>query len=602
MRLKNLWLKRSLIVLITAGLFGLLGLFLYFLQVSAPVVIITFIITVVVSGIILVIIIDSHDTTLGVVEALEETLNVKVLGIIPQTNAGKIISCLENDTNGRSRASSPHGMIDLAVHFAPRALISESFRFLRTIVLSYGGEERIKTLTITSAYPQEGKSMVSVNLAVSLAQAGIKTLLVEADLRRPRFAEIFGIEEKAGLVEIVLGKFPWRDTVKTINDIIIGKMNMDDVMLTPGLGNLNIITSGGVPSNPAELIGSEGFKNFLKDVKRRYDIVIFDSAPILAVADAAILAQNMDGVFLVHRIGSLSMGILKRAAAQLTRIKSNLIGIILNRTKSDFFPDFQGLGKKRPLHKGVHKRSILFFRGSLFFGALLVITAALLYLGGFFESVEKTEGEKRVTESKISLIETRRIERPEIDSLPVPEKIEPAPDIMPHQVVEGIEEVTEERKLVMEYSYESGAYPYSLYLGSYKTRERAESVVSSYDQRGISVVWVMVSFKDIGTWYRVYAGYFKERAQAEKFIEEYEIKDAEVKKTSYANLIGVFNNRDELDEMGRIIDDLGYSSYTIEGPVGIYNLFVGVFTTRSGAEEQNIELNSKGMESRVVER
>jgi capsular exopolysaccharide synthesis family protein len=169
----------------------------------------------------------------------------------------------------------------------------------------------------------------------------MKTLLVESDLRKPMISQIFGIEISPGLTDVLLGNYYWRDVIKTITDIIVGKMDLDEVMITPGLDNLNIITSGAIPPNPAELIDSKRLVDFIEEVKEDYDIVLFDTPPILSTADPTILGTKVDSVALVYRIGSISKALLKRSTIQLSQVKCNIMGVILNGMKADVSPDFQ---------------------------------------------------------------------------------------------------------------------------------------------------------------------------------------------------------------------------------------------------------------------
>ncbi len=294
----------------------------------------------IVLGMILALIVETFDTSLGAIEDVEETLGAKVLGVIPFADVKDIVD--------RLREKYPEGMdeqtvrkaIYLVSHFAPKTMIAESYRALRTNIQFKEGDI-IKTLAITSAAPQEGKTQVSINLALSMAQAGLKTLLVGSDLRKPMLAKAFGLEVIPGLTDILLGNYPWKDTVKTITDIIMGKMTMDEVMMTPGLDNLHIITSGTTAPNPAELIESKRVMEFIEDVKKDYDIVIFDSTPVISTADAVILGTKVDGVVIVYRVGSVSRGLLKRSSNQLEQVKCNIIGVILNGIKPDISPDFQ---------------------------------------------------------------------------------------------------------------------------------------------------------------------------------------------------------------------------------------------------------------------
>lgn len=323
----------------------------------------------IVLGMILAFIVETFDTSLGAIEDVEETLGAKVLGVIPHADVKDIADRLKEKYPGGLDEQTVRKAIYLVSHFAPKTMIAESYRALRTNIQFKEGD-KIKTLAITSASPQEGKTQVSINLALSMAQAGLKTLLVGSDLRKPMLAKAFGLEVIPGLTDILLGDYPWKDTVKTITDIIMGKMTMDEVMMTPGLDNLHIITSGTSVPNPAELIESKRVMEFVEEIKKGYDIVVFDSTPVISTADAVILGTKVDGVVIVYRVGSVSRGLLKRSSNQLEQVNCNIIGVILNGIKPDISPDFQefryyqsyyGKGTKGVEARG-SKRFFSFFR------------------------------------------------------------------------------------------------------------------------------------------------------------------------------------------------------------------------------------------------
>lgn len=292
-------------------------------------------------GMIVAFVVETFDTSLGAIEDIEETLNTQVLGVIPQADARDIRESLKtmNLPDGAKKLSVAQ-TVQLVAHFSPKSMIAESFRGLRTNIQFKDVEDEIKAIAVTSASPQEGKTLVSINLAITMAQAGVRTLLIGSDMRKPMIERAFGVEIAPGLSEILLGNYAWKDTVKTITDIMIGKMSLEEVMVTPGLDNLHIITSGTIPPNPAELIESRRLKEFLEEAKKEYDLIIFDSPPILSTADAVILGSKMDGVLLVYRVGAVSKGLLKRSTAQLEHVKCRILGVVLNGMKPDLSPDF----------------------------------------------------------------------------------------------------------------------------------------------------------------------------------------------------------------------------------------------------------------------
>jgi len=145
-------------------------------------------------------------------------------------------------------------------------------------------------------------------------------------------------------------------------------------------------------------------------------------------------------------------------------------------------------------------------------------------------------------------------------------------------------------------------YPYSVYLGAYKATERAERAISIYRNKGLSAYWVKVDLGDKGIWYRVFTGYFKDQNEAEAFIRRKRIADAKAKRTKYATLIGIYATERDAQKGFLALSRLGYSPYVIEMDSGEFQLYVGAFYTKSGAEIQRSDLASKGVQSRVVER
>jgi len=351
-------------------------------------------------GMIAAFIVETFDTSLGAIEEVEETLKTPVWGVVPQAEERELQEAIKkNLPEGLSEFSSPH-LISLVAHFAPKSMMAESFRALRTNVQGKGEQDGVRAISITSASPQEGKTLVSVNLSVAMAQTGLKTLLVGSDMRKPSVGRVFGLEHSPGLSDILLGNLGWRRAVKTISDVLVGAMTLEEIITTPGLDNLHIITSGAIPPNPAELIDSKRLRDFVEEAKREYDFIVFDSPPILSTADAAILAAKMDGVLLVYRIGAVSRGLLKRSTTQLEQVKSPLMGVVLNGMKADVSPDFEDLRyykhyssygegeekghslKSMPLLRRATTRGKGTF-GRRFLGTLSVFLALILGTGGF---------------------------------------------------------------------------------------------------------------------------------------------------------------------------------------------------------------------------
>jgi capsular exopolysaccharide synthesis family protein len=165
-------------------------------------------------------------------------------------------------------------------------------------------------------------------------------LLIDCDLRKSTVHRTFGLVVRNGVSDIILGKIHWKEAIKDITDLMIGSMKMDDIMMTPGLENLHIITSGGYPPNPSELLNSQEFVNFLKEARKEYDIIIIDSPPIIAVSDSAIIAPHVDATIIVHKQGMVPRKILKRAKMTLDNVQGKVAGIVLNDVSAKIYPEY----------------------------------------------------------------------------------------------------------------------------------------------------------------------------------------------------------------------------------------------------------------------
>ncbi len=292
-------------------------------------------------GVIFAFVIETFDTSIGAVEEVEEFLGVHVLGIVPYIDFEELRATLQ----GKSDQGIDDDMLwrtaRLISHFAPKTTSAESYRALRTNINFIKLEKDIKTIVFTSSSPQEGKTTVACNLAVAMAQAGNKVLLVDGDFRRPVISKIFGIQSIPGLTDVILGNYEWRNVVRSVTDIMMGKMTMEEIMTTPGLDNLHIMTCGTIAPNPAELVSTRVNADFLKESHEEYDFVIVDAPPILAATDAALWGTKADGVILVYQVGKIARGALKRAKAQIDNVKARIIGIVLNGLKAEISPDFE---------------------------------------------------------------------------------------------------------------------------------------------------------------------------------------------------------------------------------------------------------------------
>lgn len=291
----------------------------------------------IVLGLVAALITESMDTSIGTIEDVEEYLRLPVLGVIPHIEITKdtgVDYWKEPPASAEERKKYTEIMGRLVTQYRPKSPVAEAYRNLQTYIKFSGLDKYGNCLLFTSAGVREGKTITSVNSALSMAQMGYKVLLVDADLRRPSVHKVFGIQRETGLTEAVLGTFKLEDVVKTIDDIMMGNIKSSMIMQTYGMENLSIITAGHLPSNPTEILSSQNMSDFIKAAKEKFQVVLFDSAPILPVTDSCILSSKVDGAILVYEVGRVSRGALRRCKTQLESAKGRPIGVVLNSMRA----------------------------------------------------------------------------------------------------------------------------------------------------------------------------------------------------------------------------------------------------------------------------
>lgn len=196
----------------------------------------------------------------------------------------------------------------------------EAYRVLRSNIQFCGYDKKIKTLVITSCNPGEGKTTTSFNLAVSMAKSGIKTLLVDADLRKPMLAKGFEISNSVGL-----------------SNYISGQASLEDIINYTSMENFSFVSCGPTPPNPAELLNSKRFKEFMKTTSENYDMVIYDTPPLRNVIDCALVSSQADGTIIVIKANEVDHREVQKVKEQLEKANANILGVVINKVgKRDF--------------------------------------------------------------------------------------------------------------------------------------------------------------------------------------------------------------------------------------------------------------------------
>ena len=207
---------------------------------------------------------------------------------------------------------------ELITLHTPKSPIAEAYRILRTNIQFSGLDKPIKTLLVTSAGPFEGKSLTVSNLGVAFAQSGLKVLIIDCDMRKPKQNKHFEVNNDQGL-----------------SKILIGELSLNDGLHDVGIEGLKLIPTGPTPPNPAELLGSQKMKDFMTELKGMFDIILVDTPPVVAVTDAALMAANVDGVLLVVASGEAKIEMTQKAKELLLNVNARIIGTVLNMVDVD---------------------------------------------------------------------------------------------------------------------------------------------------------------------------------------------------------------------------------------------------------------------------
>jgi capsular exopolysaccharide synthesis family protein len=197
----------------------------------------------------------------------------------------------------------------------PKSPVAETYRILRTNIQFMNIDRKIKTILITSPGPNEGKSLTTSNLAVSMAQNNNKVIIIDADLRKPVLHDMFNVSSRAG-----------------VTDVLLGHAELSSALKETGIENLSILPSGLLPPNPAEMIGSARMKQLIRQTEDLADVVLIDSPPLMPVADGALLAAAVDGVILVIARGLTKIDQALKAKDIITSSQSRLLGMVFNKS------------------------------------------------------------------------------------------------------------------------------------------------------------------------------------------------------------------------------------------------------------------------------
>lgn len=251
---------------------------------------------------------ESLDSSIRSKEELERDFGLVSLGLIP---AMRPEPSRKRTSRGPARGQTwtPN---TYSFDF-PKSSVAESCRSIRTNLMFLGAERPLRRLLVTSPGPREGKTTATSNIGIVLAQSGLRVLLIDADMRRPRLHETFGVSTSIGLSSVLMGESTPAGAIQT----------------TP-LDNLSIMSSGPIPPNPTELMHTERFKQVMVELEGMFDCLVFDSPPVTPVTDATLLSRSVDGVVLIVRANKTRRENLHRTLDSLRTVRANIFGVVLN--------------------------------------------------------------------------------------------------------------------------------------------------------------------------------------------------------------------------------------------------------------------------------
>jgi len=280
------------------------------------------------SGIGLAFLLENMDNTVRTTEQAQVVSGLPPLGMIPLGSANNASpTALKRLTVAPSKE-----VVELVTVSRPQSQMAESYRALRTSLLLSSLGAPPKVIMITSARPQEGKTTTSINVAIVLAQKGVRVLLVDADLRRPSVHKTLGMGPRSGLSNVLTGSATLEQTITR----------------SPILPNLSILAAGTPPPNPAELLASSQMKDMLDDLREQYDHIVIDTPPTLSVTDAVVLSPRVDSVVLVIRSGQTTKQALRRSRDILAQVNARVTGVLLNAvdlSSPDYYYYYEYQGK-----------------------------------------------------------------------------------------------------------------------------------------------------------------------------------------------------------------------------------------------------------------
>lgn len=306
-------------------------------------------------AVVVVFLLENLDVSISTIEDIENFLKLPVLGIIPNILSEKHLDNWLTQVFKKERYTVDAFRSVLVVNKRYASGVIESYHTLRTNIMSNLNTKESVSLVISSAGAAEGKTLTAVNFSLAAAHSGLKTLLIDADLRRPAINQIFGTRKDPGLSDVLAGRADWRDAMLESADFIMGGLDFDQLMRFPGIENLKILNCGTQPDNVIDILDSANWGELMEELKGEFDLIVFDGPPVLLFADSLMIAKHAsDGVVLVYKAGKIARGALRRAKEQIGGVNARMLGVVLNGVRASemgpqygyYYSDYKNYARK----------------------------------------------------------------------------------------------------------------------------------------------------------------------------------------------------------------------------------------------------------------
>jgi len=268
-------------------------------------------------------------TGIGMVESVQRLLGVPVLGVIPRYQERKLRKRADEELPPEVPEESVALFANLFTVSDPRSHLAEGMRSIHAAVELSSDQPVLRLLTITGAGPGSATTLLSVNLAVTFAQAGKRVLLVDADFRNPQVHVRMGIEENPGLADALAGSVQWPAAVRTVTDLMLGGIGVDQVLGAHRLDNLSILAAGSTTDGPIGPLQNPRLVPLLREMRDEYELVIVNTPPILPSVDAVKVSAKADGTILVFQPGAVHRQVLRRVKFLLDHARAKVLGVVL---------------------------------------------------------------------------------------------------------------------------------------------------------------------------------------------------------------------------------------------------------------------------------